>query len=104
MTDIVEKPKIISCSFDKKYLEIPKEILIVTMQQHQKYFPTFDKKKNMINNFFVIADNKDQKGFIKAGNERVVEARLNDAEFFLEKKQSTEHDQASFKIKKYELF
>ena len=44
---------------------IPKEILIITMQNHQKYFPTFDKKENLTNNFFVVADKKDQKGLIK---------------------------------------
>ena len=82
ITNIVEKPKILLCEFNKKYLEIPKEILITTMQKHQKYFPTFDKKENITNNFFVIADTKDQKGFVKLGNERVIEARLSDAEFF----------------------
>ena len=88
VTDIVEKPKIILCSFDKKFLEIPKEILVLTMQKHQKYFPIFDKKENLTNNFFIIADTKDQKGFVKIGNERVVEARLNDADFFWKKNKS----------------
>ena len=88
VTDIVEKPKVILCSFDKKFLEIPKEILVVTMQKHQKYFPTFDKKQNLTNNFFIISDTKDQKGFVKIGNERVVEARLNDADFFWKKNKS----------------
>ena len=88
VTDIVEKPKVILCSFDKKFLEIPKEILVVTMQKHQKYFPTFDKKENLTNNFFIISDTKDQKGFVRIGNERVVEARLNDADFFWKKNKS----------------
>ncbi len=88
VTDIVEKPKVILCSFDKKFLEIPKEILVVTMQKHQKYFPTFDKKENLTNNFFIISDIKDQKGFVRIGNERVVEARLNDADFFWKKNKS----------------
>ena len=82
ITNIVEKPKILLCEFDKKFLNVPKEIIIITMQNHQKYFPTFDKKKRVTNNFFVVADVKDQKGFVKLGNERVVEARLSDAEFF----------------------
>ncbi len=82
ITNIVEKPKILLCEFDKKFLDVPKEIIIITMQNHQKYFPTFDKKKRVTNNFFVVADVKDQKGFVKLGNERVVEARLSDAEFF----------------------
>ena len=51
ITNIVEKPKAILCEFDKKFLSIPKEILIITMQNHQKYIPTFDKKKK-INQFF----------------------------------------------------
>ena len=88
VTDIVEKPKVILCSFDRKFLEIPKEILVVTMQKHQKYFPTFDKKENLTNNFFIISDIKDQKGFVRIGNERVVEARLNDADFFWKKNKS----------------
>ena len=103
VTDIVEKPKVILCSFDKKFLEIPKEILVVTMQKHQKYFPTFDKKENLTNNFFIISDIKDQKGFVRIGNERVVEARLNDADFFGKKKIS-KSCKTSFYVKKYELF
>ena len=43
--DIVEQPNILICEFDKKFLNIPKEILIITMQYHQKYFPTFDRKR-----------------------------------------------------------
>ena len=82
ITNIVEKPKVLLCEFDKKFLNVPKEIIIITMQNHQKYFPTFDKKERVTNNFFVVADVKDQKGFVKLGNERVVEARLSDAEFF----------------------
>ncbi len=88
ITNIVEKPRILFCEFDKKYLMIPKEILIITMQNHQKYFPTFNNKKNLTNNFIVVADKKDLKGFIKVGNERVIEARLNDAEFFWKKNRS----------------
>ncbi|MDA9956262.1 glycine--tRNA ligase subunit beta [Candidatus Pelagibacter sp.] len=88
VTDIVEQPNILICKFDKKFLSIPKEILIITMQFHQKYFPTFDKKGKITNKFLVVANNKDTEGFIKVGNERVVEARLSDAQFFWEKNKS----------------
>jgi glycyl-tRNA synthetase beta chain len=88
VTDIVEQPNIIVCKFDKKFLDIPKEILIITMQHHQKYFPTFDKKGKITSEFLVVANNKDTKGYIKAGNERVVDARLNDAQFFWKKNKS----------------
>jgi glycyl-tRNA synthetase beta chain len=88
VTDIVEQPNIIVCKFDEKFLNIPKEILIITMKYHQKYFPTFDKKGKITNEFLVVANNKDTEGYIKLGNERVVEARLSDAQFFWEKNKS----------------
>ena len=88
ITNIVEKPKILVCEFNKKFLEIPQEILIITMQHHQKYFPTFDNKNKITNNFIVVADCKDKKGLVKLGNENVVEARLADAEFFWNRNKS----------------
>ncbi len=88
VVDLTDKPNVIICEFNKKFLKIPKEILIITMQHHQKYFPTFDKKGNITNEFLVVTNNQDKKGLIKQGNERVVEARLIDAEFFWEKDKS----------------
>ena len=85
VVNLTDSPNIISCKFDKKFLSIPKEILTLTMQHHQKYFPTFNEKKDVTNEFLIIANKKDKKGLIKLGNERVVEARLNDAEFFWNK-------------------
>ena len=58
------------------------------MQSHQKYFPLFTKKQEITNEFLVVSNNKDKKGLIKIGNERVVEARLNDADFFWTKDKS----------------
>ena len=88
VVDIVEQPNILVCKFDEKFLNIPKEILIITMQHHQKYFPTFNKKGKITNEFLVVANNRDIEGYIKLGNERVVEARLSDAQFFWEKNKS----------------
>ena len=88
VVNLTDKPHILECSFDKKFLEIPKEILILTMQSHQKYFPLFSKKDEITNEFLVVSNNKDPKGLIKIGNERVVEARLSDAEFFWNKDKS----------------
>ena len=104
ITNIVEKPKILFCEFDKKYLKIPKEILIITMQNHQKYFPTFDNKDNLTNNFIVVADKKDSKGYVKSGNERVIEARLNDAEFFWKKNRSQNLVKQVSKLKNINYF
>jgi glycyl-tRNA synthetase beta chain len=88
VVDLTDQPNVILCEFDRKFLNIPKEILIITMQHHQKYFPTFDKKGNITNEFLVVTNKKDINGLIKLGNERVVEARLNDAEFFWNKDKS----------------
>ena len=88
VVNLTDKPYVLECSFDKKFLSIPKEILILTMQSHQKYFPLFTKKNEITNEFLVVANNKDQKGLIKIGNERVIEARLSDAEFFWNKDKS----------------
>ena len=104
VTNLVNKPNIISCKFDEKFLKIPKEILITTMQFHQKYFHTFDKKGNITDIFLVVANNKDSKGFIKNGNERVVNARLSDAQFFWEKNKSNNLVKQVTKLKSMNYF
>ena len=82
VVNLVEKPNVILCKFDEIYLKIPQEILIVTMQQHQKYFPLFDENNKLTNQFLLVANLPDKKGYIKTGNQRVIEARLSDAKFF----------------------
>ena len=88
VVNLVDSPNVLLCDFDKKFLSVPKEILILTMETHQKYFPTFNEKNEITNEFLIVTNKKDQKGFIKIGNERVVEARLNDAEFFWNKEKT----------------
>ena len=83
--NLVDNPNVLLCKFDKKFLSVPKEILTLTMESHQKYFPTFNNKNEITNEFLIVTNKKDQKGFIKIGNERVVDARLSDAEFFWNK-------------------
>ncbi|WP_435086401.1 glycine--tRNA ligase subunit beta [Candidatus Pelagibacter bacterium nBUS_33] len=104
VVDLTDQPNVILCEFDKKFLNIPKEILIITMQYHQKYFPTFDKKGNITNEFLVVTNKKDSKGFIKLGNERVVEARLSDAEFFWQKDKSQNLVKRVSKLKSMDYF
>ena len=74
--------------FSKDYLQIPKEVIISTLQTHQRYFPLFDRKERLTNFFLVVANKNDEKNFIKNGNKRVVEARLSDANFFWKKDKS----------------
>ena len=104
VTNLVNKPNILVCKFDEKFLQIPKEILITSMQFHQKYFHTFDNNRNITTNFLVVANNKDNKGFIKSGNERVIEARLNDAQFFWEKNKSNNLVKQISKLKSINYF
>ena len=85
VVNLVEKPNVIVGKFDEIYLNIPEEILIVTMQHHQKYFPLFNSNKKLTNLFLLVANLPDKKGYIKIGNERVIEARLSDAKFFWDK-------------------
>ena len=86
--NLTDQPNCIICKFDERFLKIPKEILIITMQHHQKYFPTYNSKGDLTNEFIVVSNKLDKKGLIKLGNERVVEARLTDAEFFWNKDKS----------------
>ena len=86
--NIVEDPNVLLVNFDKEYLQIPEEIIISTLEKHQRYFPIFDNRDRLTNHFFVVANKKDDKKFITEGNKRVVEARLSDAKFFWERDRS----------------
>jgi len=88
VTNIVDDPQVLLIDFDKKYLELPKEIIISTLQNHQRYFPILDKKDKITNFFLVVTNKKDANNIIKDGNKRVVEARLADAKFFWDKDKS----------------
>ena len=102
--NLVEKPNVILCKFDETYLKVPEEILIVTMQQHQKYFPLFDKRNKLTNLFLLIANLPDKKGYIKKGNQRVIEARLSDAKFFWEKNKNQSLVKQVGKLKNLSFF
>ena len=86
--NIVEDPNILLVNFNKEYLKIPQEIIISTLEKHQRYFPIFDNRNRLTNYFFVVANKKDEKRLISEGNKRVVEARLSDAKFFWDKDRS----------------
>ena len=88
VVNIVEDPNLLHVSFSKDYLEIPNEIIISTLEKHQRYFPIFDSRDRLTNYFFVVANKKDEKKLITQGNKRVIEARLADAKFFWDKDRS----------------
>jgi glycyl-tRNA synthetase beta chain len=88
VVNIVEDPNVLLISFSKAYLKIPQEIIISTLEKHQRYFPIFDRRDRLTNYFFVVANKKDKKRLITEGNKRVIEARLADAKFFWDKDRS----------------
>ena len=104
VVNLVEKPCVIMCKFDSMYLKIPEEILIITMQHHQKYFPLFDEKGKLTNLFLLVANMEDKKGYIKEGNQRVIEARLSDARFFWEKNKNQSLVKQITKLKSLSFF
>ncbi len=82
---LVEYPTALSGGFDKKYLEIPKELVITPMREHQRYFPLYkDSSKQELLPKFITVRNGDDRSLqlVSAGNESVLRARLKDAEFF----------------------
>jgi glycyl-tRNA synthetase beta chain len=83
VTALVEWPVAIAGSFAERFLEIPAEALISSMQDHQKYFPVMDDAGKLLPHFITVA-NIDSKhpDQIRAGNERVIRPRLEDAVFF----------------------
>ena len=104
VVNLVEKPNVIIGKFDEIYLKIPQEILIITMQQHQKYFPLFNYNNKLSNLFLLVANLPDTKGYIKTGNERVIEARLSDAKFFWDKNKTQNLVKQVGKLKSLSFF
>ena len=104
VTNIVEKPNLIMCSFNEKFLKIPKEIIILTIENYQRYFPLYDQKNELTNKFLIVADCLDKQGFIKRGNENVIEARLSDAEYFWKKNKSQSMLKQIFLLKNINYF
>ncbi|MBT5855362.1 glycine--tRNA ligase subunit beta [bacterium] len=88
VTYLVEQPVPLVGAFDKRYLEIPDEVLILSMAKHQKYFPKV-KSGVLTNQFVVIADSvtDTNKNNIIKGNEKVLHARLEDCRFFWDEDQ-----------------
>lgn len=85
VTALVEWPGIYAGSFPEDFLAVPQECLILSMKQHQKYFPLLDDKGRLTSRFLVVSnvDAHDPAAIVK-GNERVLKARLSDARFFFE--------------------
>ena len=85
VTALVERPNVLTCQFEKEFLDVPQECLILTMKANQKYFPLIDASGKLTNRFLVVSNiTPDDASFVIGGNERVVRPRLADAKFFFD--------------------
>ena len=87
---LVENPQPIVGNFNESHLEIPSEVLITAMKKHQRYFPMWKSESVLAAKFVTISNGTDGNiDGVRHGNERVLRARLNDAEFFYSEDQKT---------------
>ncbi|MDM0006796.1 glycine--tRNA ligase subunit beta [Variovorax sp. J22G73] len=85
VTALVERPNVLVCSFEREFLEVPQECLILTMKANQKYFPLLDAQAKLTHQFLVVSNiSPDDASAVIGGNERVVRPRLADAKFFFD--------------------
>jgi len=86
VTALVERPNVLVGRFEKEFLEVPQECLILTMKANQKYFPLLDAQGKLSNRFLIISNIRPaDTSLVIGGNERVVRPRLADAKFFFDK-------------------
>jgi glycyl-tRNA synthetase beta chain len=85
VTALVERPNVLVCAFEKEFLDVPQECLILTMKANQKYFPLLDASGKLTHQFLVVSNIKpSDASAVIGGNERVVRPRLADAKFFFD--------------------
>ncbi|CAN7220558.1 glycine--tRNA ligase subunit beta [Acidovorax sp. LjRoot194] len=85
VTALVERPNVVTCSFETEFLDVPQECLILTMKANQKYFPLLDAAGKLTHKFLVVSNiSPEDTSFVTGGNERVVRPRLADAKFFFD--------------------
>ncbi len=88
VTHLVEYPTLVRGGFPKEYLNLPKELIITPMRKHQRYFPVADKKGKLLPHFVAVSNMKTRNmDVIRVGNERVLRARLADADFYFKEDQ-----------------
>jgi glycyl-tRNA synthetase beta chain len=85
VTFLVEYPSVVCGSFERDFLQVPKEVLITSMREHQRYFSLVDEDGRLLPNFITVNNTlADDPAVVTRGNERVLRARLSDARFFFE--------------------
>ena len=97
--NLVEYPFAIKGEFNKDYLKLPEDIITITMETHQRYFPVKDSKGNLVNKFILIRNAPEFSELVKKGNEKVIEPRLSDAKFFFDEDLKIKLDDMVEKLK-----
>ena len=83
VTNLVEWPTVLLGSFANEFLQLPTEILVTAMAEHQRYFPVYDQHQRLLPGFITVRNgDKHHASIVVKGNEKVIRARLNDARFF----------------------
>lgn len=96
---LVETPTVLFGGFDPSFLNIPKDVLITSMREHQRYFPVLDSAGELLPFFVTVRNGGSQSlDVIAKGNEKVLRARLSDAKFFYEEDQKLEIKDALSKL------
>ena len=111
LTDLVESPNLITCNFDKQFLNLPVEVLSTVMKSHQRYIPLLNKdklfskldlssEKIISTKFFVLSNGLNESiNTIAKGNEKVLKARFSDARFFVESDKKISSNERNEKLK-----
>ena len=97
--NLVEYPFAIKGEFNKDYLKLPEDIITITMETHQRYFPVKDSNGNLVNKFILIRNAPEFSELVKKGNEKVIEPRLSDAKFFFDEDLKIKLDDMVEKLK-----
>ena len=112
VTNLVEWPTVLIGDFEKEFLELPDEVLITSMEVHQRYFPVFSSKKKkssgekkLLPNFVTVRNgNSKSLDTVRRGNSKVLRARLSDARFFYQEDQKSTLDEFNKKAEKVVFF
>lgn len=100
VTHLVEYPATVLGSFDRRFLEIPREVLITAMREHQRYFAVVDAEQQVMPYFLAVNNTPARDmNLVKRGHERVLQARLEDARFFYQTDRKTSLDEMVEKLR-----
>ena len=99
VVNLVEYPYAIKGEFSADYLSLPEDIITITMETHQRYFPVLDENGKLTNKFVLVRNANEYSEIVKKGNEKVIEPRLADAKFFFDEDLKTKFEENTLKLK-----